>query len=609
MKRITLIFTAVISIFVCVGCSDDCSDLNSNATQVNDLKEQDLLTRANEGFDTNWENMTEVTLTDGQKLKLPWDYNGGSPSKYEIRKDVRKEDGWIMLSHSINQPIYLNVPVKYIALYNQASGDIKIFLFPFNSTLTHNTALWMVYFTKPQSWMNSLNEVSLPTTYKFKPDFLWQTCIKTTSDKTMIENGWNILLIPDIAYDPNPPGEIGIQIDSKSYTTTWANLFGDTEGDINGKLISTGYKNPTDDFKSEVVSYTGDAAESFAKKILKVESTRAIGGIIASGVGSLIAAGANKILSGFLGKFSKPTYSETNVRLKLKSSTNITGKLITPSPTGFPSTGFQIGNDSTGILLGAWNLTENPTIYIHPVGIISRVFYNNSDDALYRFAASGKSKTDIVINPQLRPHIIKYSVDCDVVKYVRNGGDFSDFPQIPVADYSYSDFGPIGAERGDGSYMDDYDRSYLIFGSGKYSILDDRARGLVYYWKFWENHGKYTSDRPHYKYVYAPDNKNLCRSGNIKIGCNNYYAKVMVTMVTEFEGKRDTIVSSRTYKPKFDWDPDLVKMYSGRTMKGVQDIAKTDNLLKIIDDGYYDNVLYSKTPPGQIHNVGEEEEE
>lgn len=129
MKRITLIFTAVISIFVCVGCSDDCSDLNSNATQVNDLKEQDLLTRANEGFDTNWENMTEVTLTDGQKLKLPWDYNGGSPSKYEIRKDVRKEDGWIMLSHSINQPIYLNVPVKYIALYNQASGDIKIFLF------------------------------------------------------------------------------------------------------------------------------------------------------------------------------------------------------------------------------------------------------------------------------------------------------------------------------------------------------------------------------------------------------------------------------------------------------------------------------------------------
>ena len=46
-----------------------------------------------------------------------------------------------------------------------------------------------------------------------------------------------------------------------------------------------------------------------------------------------------------------------------------------------------------------------------------------------------------------------------------------------------------------------------------------------------------------------------------------------------------------------------------RTMNGVQDIAKTDNLLKIIDDGYYDNVLYSKTPPGQIHNVGEEEEE
>ena len=102
---------------------------------------------------------------------------------------------------------------------------------------------------------------------------------------------------------------------------------------------------------------------------------------------------------------------------------------------------------------------------------------------------------------------------------------------------------------------------------------------------------------------------NLCRSYRFKIGCYNYFAKVMVTMITEFEGKRDTIVTSRTYKPRFEWDPDIVKSYSGKSMRSVQDIARYDNILKTIDNGYYDNVLYSSPGGGQIHSLENEEAE
>lgn len=294
MKATITNLLSIISIFAFVGCTSDYySDLDIQTVQKTYEEEGFLLTRSNEDFDNKWEKLEEVTLADGQKLRLPWKYEGESPVSYSIRNDVKKEDGWIMLSHSIYSPIYLNVPVKYIALYNMASGDIKIFLIPTRTIEQHNNAFWTVYFTKAQSWMNSLNEVTLPTSYKFQPEFVWRTSVRNYDDKTSLENGWNVLLIPDVAYDPNPPGELGIQIGTKSYTTTHLELLGETNGTINGKLINVGYKNPTDKFKSEIVSYTGDAAETLLKKIFKIQndstkndSTRAVGTLIAGSIAS-----------------------------------------------------------------------------------------------------------------------------------------------------------------------------------------------------------------------------------------------------------------------------------------------------------------------------------
>lgn len=60
-------------------------------------------------------------------------------------------------------------------------------------------------------------------------------------------------------------------------------------------------------------------------------------------------------------------------------------------------------------------------------------------------------------------------------------------------------------------------------------------------------------------------------------------------MVTEFENCLDTVVDMRTFVPKFEWDPDLVKQYKGASMSGLQGLASGDCILKTIDNHVIEN--------------------
>lgn len=600
MGTFSKIILPITLLIVSANCSDDQFLYLDEINQISEVQEPD--TRSGKSFDDDWENMTEVILPSGKKIMLPWDYSADSPAHFDIRKDVKKEDGWVMLNYLINREDYHNMPLLFIALYNKASGDIKVFLYADETPTAHNNALWTVYFTKPQGWMNSLNEVSLPTNYKFKSDFLWETSVSPIKGKSYIEKGWNVIIIPCLAYDPSVPDTIGIQIGSKAYSITLVDLLGETNGEIDGKIITVGTKNPLTGLQNSLVSYSGKSAQNWAEKVLKIKDNndpRGIPVIAAAGVGALVKAGAGKILNNLLGWFSKPTYSEQNVRFSIQTTAAIKGKLITQMSTGLPSTGFAIGKDVTGIELGTWNLTANPIIYIHPVGVMYKSFNGTqSDEAQYRFTASGKSKIDIVVNPQLLPHVIKYETECVSVAY-STGNDTSKLPQIPVSDYSYTDFGSLGREEMTVAYVPYLPENSLIYSGEDFSIYDNNAQGVSTFWRIWDKFGKYSPNMPLYKYIYAPDNMDLCRGGEIKVGCKYYFAKVIVTMVTEFEGKRDTIVTSRTYKPRFEWDPDEINKYCGMNMVLMQSLASRDAILSKIDNGYYESLLRA----GSTYNI------
>lgn len=41
------------------------------------------------------------------------------------------------------------------------------------------------------------------------------------------------------------------------------------------------------------------------------------------------------------------------------------------------------------------------------------------------------------------------------------------------------------------------------------------------------------------------------------------FLRMTLNMITEFEGKRDTTISTHTYIPRIEWDPKLYDLYQG----------------------------------------------
>lgn len=560
-------------------------------------------TRASD-FYSNWEDNTSYRLPSGDILQLPWSPNAGSRFDYNFRCDMHKEDGWIMVSHNLDKVNDYNKSMYNIVLYNQACGDLKVYLFVENNLEKHNTAVWKTYFTGNQGWTSSLNEITLPTPYLYDSTFMWETSIITKDENPTMANGWNVLLMPGLAYNPQSSAFNSLQIDTRGVEKTIVDLTGVTTGELNGKIVSTTYKgNNVQSAASSMITWADGKVTDWAEQHLKISKGSSIIKEAGNFIVKFIQKQGFKIIGNFLGRFSRPITTEQSIRMDMKSSTDISGVFLTETNTGLKPTGIEIGYSKTGVELGAWNLASNPIIYIHPVGVL-----NNSADGIrddecsYLFTASGKSKADIVINPELKKHLVSCKVECYPVMYVPKDRRNPKIPQIPAPDYVYNDYGPLGTSVGTTTYQMHIPLGSTIYSNEDYTIEDSNAQGIVTFWHIWNKHGKQNQQMPLYKYMYALENKELVRGGGIKVGCKDYYAKVLVTMVVEFEGKRDTVVSSRTYLPRFDWDPDMTRKYSNTSLSLLQGLAAKDPVLSKIDNGYYDSLLRANSPYSAVRN-------
>jgi len=611
MKR--LINFSVIIAAILLGlasCSDDVPEFQANAsfhrqtpsskfTYPNSPNYQAKSTRAttdNVDFDTNWEKVESLVLPNGNTMTLPWSdkYTGVHPMEYT--KDIKREDGWLLLCHTFNQPANQVDPLWLMAFYNQMTGDLKIFYYV-DSVLSHNNAFWTVNFTQNNGWLNAINEIALPTHNKFGEAFNWTASVHPNEKTTSLSQGWNSFVIPTLSYDPDAPLNAAIRINNYQTTAAIFDIYGKEEGEINGQLITMGTTNQFSGLQSTVASAAGNAAQNLVKAWLssnsKINANQSE--IAAAGIGQLVKWGVGKIVGKLTGKFSKPTYSEQNLKLEMKSRSTFKGSMITSGITGVPGTGFGVGKATTGVELGVWNLTENPTIYIHPVGVMCKTFNGvNSDEAEYRYVASGNFKADIVINPQLLPHVISYKVTCEPVRYwPKTNGDVASLPQSLAPS---SDYGSLGSKETGSSLKYEVPDASIIYEDNYYTIYDNDLLGYATYWGIWNRYGKHSGLVPLYRYIYGPSNQDLCRGGGIAYDCKYNYAKVTVEMETEFEGKRDTVVTTRTYVPKFEWDPKYVESYGTNSMSSLQGHAYNDPILSRIDNGCYSELERKATP-------------
>jgi hypothetical protein len=105
MKRICFIVLSLLLSSITFSCSDKDVQISKETTSSS-------LTRAlsanyssisNPTLHRNWENVDTIYLNGGGQIDAPWIVKEGNsmniPENY--RTDIKKEDGWIMLSHTL----------------------------------------------------------------------------------------------------------------------------------------------------------------------------------------------------------------------------------------------------------------------------------------------------------------------------------------------------------------------------------------------------------------------------------------------------------------------------------------------------------------------------
>lgn len=133
MKNFLILF---LSLFM-VSCSEsnlDYANLEKNSVNSNvttrasvDIHNQST---TNPTLLNDWENVHTIALnTSGNHyVTAPWASGTASTLSDTFRKDIKKEDGWVMLFHTFKQK-GLDEKQNYMCFYNQFTGYIKVFYY------------------------------------------------------------------------------------------------------------------------------------------------------------------------------------------------------------------------------------------------------------------------------------------------------------------------------------------------------------------------------------------------------------------------------------------------------------------------------------------------
>lgn len=541
-------------------------------------------------FETDWENYQDITLANGSIISSPWNPNALGNFDVEIAQDVKKEKGWIILMHTFNQnPLNLDQS-KFMIMYNKLSGQFKVFYYHDGNTLQHTSVCWNIGFVRPQGWLNSTTEVALPIDYKFEnsTEYTWSSTMVGGEDSSKIQNGWCIFVVPSLAYDPTTSSNQILKLYNSALSTYIGTIVGSIEGDIKGKIITDGSSSPFSDLSKSLSNLSGNAAKTWVEKYCEKKGLSSIwNDVLSGGASALIKTGVQKILGGIFG-FSGSTPTVQDVKLTMRSKANMDVKLQNPGISGAANRQFDFSDSALGINLGVWNLKENPTIYIHPVGVLSTAPMGiQSDENSYAFGTSGKFKADVVINPEIAQYVTSVNVTCDPIRYYITASKKG--PEVlPQPLKTFTDFGSLGHSTD--NYIK-YDLKDPIYKDDDYEIYDNGLRSNVGFYGIWRKYGRNQAQIPIYKYMCATRDKDLCRQGFVY---DATYNKVRVTVEIKYlyGGKPYTLTETRTFSPKFEWDPELVEKYNAYpTIGGVQNAAYSDYRLRYFDNGLYDQLV------------------
>lgn len=391
MKYYTLI---LLSIFALLGCTDNPND---DFTLV---KSYAVATEASTYTDS-WTNHDFCCLNQSQdSVKAPWAENDvvtTIPS--EIRKDVKEEDGWAILYSSMRINGYnrdynyqhTDKSANYIIFYNRYNGMLKGFCYLPAPVQQNNMALWHISTNDSTRLFNFAGEEAIPYNGPKSKD-VYISNITNEKIAKGFNNGWNCFQI-ELAYDADSPSQT-LNIDAITLNEASYNFTGTMGFSSDGVIITTTQK-PQNNILKGAATAIGDAAKNYIEKNFETNgnSTR---GVVATTVGSLVAAGANKIFSSIFGKSSSTT-SEQTISIKSKGEVTLKGNSIQPA-TGIITPVSDIPLNKLGYALGIWNILDYPYYQTEEYAALQN-YFSTSNDYAFRYTINTSAYYQKIVNP------------------------------------------------------------------------------------------------------------------------------------------------------------------------------------------------------------------
>lgn len=506
-------------------------------------------------FETNWENWQEIILSEEKSISLPWRENSQESIPFDIARDIKKEDGWKMLLHTLTESV-IDID-KYIVLYNQRTGIMKVFYLS-EANIPNNTAKWMLKFINDQSWLNMGADVAIPINLGTLKS--WSCTNAVQGNAKGIVKGWNCFQIA-LAYNPNNASVQYMEILCESENVTNFNLFGSSYAYSNGTILTYGSTQSSTPLNINVGTIIGGDAENYITNNV-VNTTRSISMDMIKKAAKIVGK-----LTGLLNK--KPSVIKSDLEITTRGNFEVTGistSLSSNTSLRVPFTESKVGK------IGSWNLRNQPTVYLNPLAD-----YDPSQPAsdlgerTYHLRGMTRCDYDLVINPDLQSHIKKQWVEIDFVQYWLNPSNTAEafLPQRPDC---YTDFGSLGG-IGRGFQMI-YNESDFISGSFR------GGKGIM---EFDFSNQRFLVRNPYQALIGYDANvvfvPNAYTYDTKLVSINDLFMRVSLYTVTEFEGKEETTISTRTFIPKIEWDPDLYNEYKDLYPKwGNRNILETENI-------------------------------
>lgn len=373
-----------------------CDDKIDEVILENETKKE-LKSLNPNGFAQNWENETDIILTNNNKVKLPWVVTSSSIIPFEIASDIKKENGWEFISVDND-----DFGSDYLIFHNKFTGVLKIYYYYSGNNLNNN-AIWTLRDALKNSYLNQ----GTYFTYPINKNLQDQVSIGVISKSSVlgIDKGWNCFQFP-VTYS-GKAGYIDAFVNVLNVSSL--ELDGNYTEKTEGTIIEKHSSNPAADKVNTVAKSVGEKASSWVKEkataskndekkgIFKNLSKSTLNEIISGGTTYLVKSGLNALFGSFIGSFKKDEPKILNVELTTTGHLKVEGKIT------FPSSG--IANPLNGIegsTLGAWNLESNPEcrVYIEHAKIYT-ADRRSVKSEYYQFACL-RPTYKVVVNPRIK---------------------------------------------------------------------------------------------------------------------------------------------------------------------------------------------------------------